>query len=75
MTLPAKAQHVQNVLSAFGLNLQVIQLSESARTAREAASALNCTLGQIVKSLVFGVKEGAYIPECPYLGNFFQSGG
>ena len=57
MTLPAKAEHVQNVLSAFGMNSQVIQLSESARTAREAAFALNCRLGQIVKSLVFRVKQ------------------
>ena len=23
----------------------------------------------------FSVIKGAYIPECPYLGNFFQSGG
>ncbi len=51
--LPAKARHVQEILSSHGLNAEVIQLSESTRTAKEAASALNCVLGQIVKSLVF----------------------
>ena len=57
MTLPAKARHVQNALLSLGVSTQVTQLSESTRTAKEAASALNCTLGQIVKSLVFRVKD------------------
>ena len=57
MTLPAKARHVQKVLLSLGVNTQVTQLSESTRTANEAASALNCALGQIVKSLVFRVND------------------
>lgn len=39
------------------MSTQVIQLSESTRTAKEAASALSCALGQIVKSLVFRVND------------------
>lgn len=57
MTLPAKARHVQRVLLSLGVNTKVTQLSESTRTAKEAASALNCALGQIVKSLVFRVND------------------
>ncbi len=55
--LPAKARHVQETLSSRGLNTKVVQLSASTRTAKEAASALNCALGQIVKSLVFRIKD------------------
>ncbi len=57
MALPAKAGHVQKVLLSLGVNTRVTQLSESTRTAKEAASALNCTLGQIVKSLVFRIND------------------
>lgn len=57
MTLPAKAGHVQKVLQSLGVNTQVTQLWESTRTAKEAASALNCALGQIVKSLLFRVND------------------
>ena len=57
MTLPAKAGHVQKILLSLGVNTRVTQLSESIRTAKEAASALNCTLGQIVKSLVFRIND------------------
>lgn len=39
------------------MSTQVIQLSESTQTAKEAASALSCALGQIVKSLVFRVND------------------
>jgi prolyl-tRNA editing enzyme YbaK/EbsC (Cys-tRNA(Pro) deacylase) len=53
MTLSASAQKVQDALSAFGLNLQVVELPASTRTAPEAAAAAGCQVGQIVKSLVF----------------------
>jgi prolyl-tRNA editing enzyme YbaK/EbsC (Cys-tRNA(Pro) deacylase) len=40
-------------LLARGLEVEVRMLDGSARTAREAAAALGCEVGQIVKSLVF----------------------
>jgi prolyl-tRNA editing enzyme YbaK/EbsC (Cys-tRNA(Pro) deacylase) len=46
-------QKVQRALEAFGLALQVLELPASTRTALEAAQAVGCQVGQIVKSLVF----------------------
>ncbi|MGD2177457.1 MAG: YbaK/EbsC family protein [Anaerolineae bacterium] len=40
-------------LRAAGLDIDIVHLDESARTARLAANALNTALGSIVKSLVF----------------------
>ena len=57
MKLSAKARHVQGTLRALGLDVHVIKLAESTRTAAEAASAVGCTVGQIVKSLVFRAGE------------------
>jgi prolyl-tRNA editing enzyme YbaK/EbsC (Cys-tRNA(Pro) deacylase) len=44
---------VQAALEAAGLDVQVVELEESARTAQLAAGALGTLLGSIVKSLVF----------------------
>ena len=46
-------QRVQEALTAFGGEHRAIELAESARTAADAAQALGCRVGQIVKSLVF----------------------
>jgi prolyl-tRNA editing enzyme YbaK/EbsC (Cys-tRNA(Pro) deacylase) len=46
-------RRVQAALDRSGLGLRVTRLPQSARTAREAASALGCELDCIVKSLVF----------------------
>ena len=51
--LKKKAEIVQTALNEFGVELNVVQLSASTRTAQEAADAVGCTLGQIAKSLVF----------------------
>ena len=51
--LPTSAQKVQSALNALGLQLQVIELPASTRTAVEAAKAVGCQVGQIVKSLIF----------------------
>lgn len=54
MSLSPSAQKVQDALQALGLgHLQVQELSASTRTAQEAAAAVGCTVGQIVKSLIF----------------------
>ena len=61
--LPASAQKVADAARAAGLAVTVIERAESTRTAEEAAAACGCTVGQIVKSLVFqGAASGK-----PYL--------
>ena len=52
--LPKSAASVQQALFDKGLNdAQVMELAASTRTAVEAAQALQCTVGQIIKSLIF----------------------
>lgn len=51
--LSPSAQKVQEALAARGLDRQVIELKESTRTSAEAAAAVGCDLGQIVKSIIF----------------------
>lgn len=51
--LPLAARRVQAALDRLGLTLQVITLPASTRTAAEAAAAVGCQVGQIVKSLIF----------------------
>ncbi len=50
-------QRVQTALAAAGSAARVIALSQTARTAADAAAALGCPLGAIVKSLVFSVGD------------------
>lgn len=54
--LGPSAQRVQSALHALGLSCQVVELPDSARTAKEAAQALGCEVAHIAKSLIF---EGA----------------
>jgi len=53
MNLSPQAQIVQKALSAHGLDLKVLELPASTRTAQEAALAIGCQVAQIVKSLIF----------------------
>ena len=64
MNLSPSAQKVQDFLDQQGLtHLHVQEHSASTRTAQEAADAVGCAVGQIVKSLIFrGAKSGE-----PYL--------
>lgn len=55
--LSSSALKVQQALEALGLSLQVIEMPESTRTAQEAAQAVGCQVGQIVKSLIFKTKR------------------
>lgn len=52
-SLPASAERVQRALEAAGVAAQVIELAVAARTAKQAADALNIVVGQIAKSLIF----------------------
>jgi len=59
MELAKSSQKVQAYLYSFGLEIKVLELTESTRTAQEAAAAAKCEVGQIVKSLVFRSGEDA----------------
>jgi prolyl-tRNA editing enzyme YbaK/EbsC (Cys-tRNA(Pro) deacylase) len=58
------AQMFQERARALGLDIEVHELSESTRTAREAADAAGVEAGQIVKSLVFVDGEGPLLVLC-----------
>lgn len=51
--LRGSAGKVQSALDALGFEFRVHELPGSTRTARDAAIAVGCTLGQIAKSIVF----------------------
>lgn len=61
--LAKSAKVVQDALNNKGFTIDVIALPASARTALDAANALNCDTAQIVKSLMFKAKAS----ECPIL--------
>ncbi len=47
------ALRVQEAGRALGLDIEVVEFDASTRTAEDAAAAVGCQVGQIVKSLVF----------------------
>ena len=57
--LPASAQKVQDAARALGLDITVMEMAASTRTAADAAAACSSEVGQIVKSLLFrGAESG-----------------
>lgn len=58
------ALKVAERLHAAGLDVEVLELDASTRTAEEAAAAAGCELGQIVKSLVFADGDGPVLVLC-----------
>ena len=58
------AQRLQDRLHEQGLEIEIRELSDSTRTAQEAADAVGAELGQIVKSLVFMDDDGAVLCLC-----------
>ncbi len=59
--LPSSARRVQDALREYGAEFTVRQLPDSARTAKQAADAIGCSVAQIAKSLVFR-QEGSGEP-------------
>ena len=55
--LSSSAQKIQDFLAQSGYQLKVVELPDSTRTAVEAAQAIGCEVGQIVKSLIFKAKR------------------
>lgn len=61
--LPKSAAKVRDAARGFGLDIDVVTMPASTRTAEDAAVACGCAVGQIVKSLVFRGKQSGK----PYL--------
>lgn len=55
--LSPSAKKVADSLAGLNIHCNVIELPDSTRTAPEAAQAVNCSVGQIVKSLIFKGKS------------------
>jgi Cys-tRNA(Pro) deacylase len=55
--LKSSAQKVQEALQDHGLACEVVQMQDTTRSAQDAARAVGCEVGQIVKSLVFKGKQ------------------
>lgn len=51
--LSPSAAKVQAILNESGIAAQVLEMPATTRSARDAAAAVGCTVGQIAKSLVF----------------------
>jgi prolyl-tRNA editing enzyme YbaK/EbsC (Cys-tRNA(Pro) deacylase) len=56
--LSRSARRVQDALAELGFDLSVTELPQSTRSARDAALAVGCEVGQIAKSLVFRRRAG-----------------
>lgn len=53
MQLTAGAERFRTAAQGLGLDIAIVEMPASTRTAAEAAQACGCAVGQIVKSLVF----------------------
>jgi len=56
-SLSSSAQRVQEVLEDLGFSYRVIELSQTTRSAGDAAKAIGCKIGQIAKSLIFETQK------------------
>ena len=59
MALSAAAQRIQDVLASRGLPHQVVEFTQTTRSAADAAAAIGCTVAQIAKSIMFRAASGA----------------
>lgn len=48
----------QHLLTELGIDTRVVEFEQATRTAQDAADAIGCQVGQIVKSLIFRTKSG-----------------
>lgn len=55
--LSESTQQVQDKLQQLGHAHEIVMLTDSARTAQEAADALGCEVAQIAKSIIFRLKS------------------
>ena len=57
-------ERVQNALDQAGIEAQVVRLPDSTRTAPDAARAVGCEVGAIVKSLLFLTRDEPVLVLC-----------
>jgi len=57
VTRPSANERFSAAATRLGLEPDIVQFPEDTRTAAQAAAALKCELGQIIKSLVFKCEE------------------
>lgn len=55
--LSSSVRKVQGVLAGLGVTCQVVELPQSTRSVAQAAQAIDCSIGQIAKSIVFRAVE------------------
>lgn len=55
--LSKSAQMIQDALAKKGMQIKVLELPSSTRTADDAVKTIGCVVEQIVKSLIFKTKE------------------
>ena len=60
-------KRVEKILKEYDSSIKIIVLEQTARTANDAATALGCKVGAIVKSLLF--KAGEYFILCLVSGD------
>lgn len=65
LTWPSGVERVASFLRAAGGEGRIEELAAEARTAEQAADAVGCTLGQVVKSLVFVCDTGSVVALVP----------
>lgn len=53
----SSALRVSQAAVELGLDIQIVEFEQTTRTAEDAAAAIGCLVGQIVKSLVFMVRS------------------
>jgi len=53
--MPRSAQRVVDAAAPFGVALEIVEHPHGTRTAADAATAVGCSVGQIVKSMIFEV--------------------
>jgi prolyl-tRNA editing enzyme YbaK/EbsC (Cys-tRNA(Pro) deacylase) len=58
---PAAAERFEQAVRAAGLALEIRRFPSGTRTAADAAEAIGCEIGQIVKSLVFVADGSAFL--------------
>ena len=56
--MPKSVERMDTVVWSFGLELSIRHMPRSTFTAVEAAEAVGCSIGQIVKSLMFETDTG-----------------
>ena len=54
--LPSSAQRVLDAAETLGLQIDIVEFPDGTRTALDAANAVGCDVGQIVKSLIFEIE-------------------